>query len=87
MRSIYAKEPAEPVDHFRLQYSIKSAARMLDASERTVEDWIKRFEVPNHTIGGQGKRYIRHDDLVTFIEQHRVIQSMTSRLYGDSEQV
>lgn len=74
-------EIAEEVKPFRLQYSIKEASYMLDTSEDTLMKWCRDYDCPVHKIGGKGKNYVLHDDLVKLIEDSKQVIDLLDAIY------
>lgn len=56
----------------KLSYSVPEAADMIGCSARTLHTLIASHEIPFFTTSDKdkAKRYVRHDDLVAYID-HR----------------
>lgn len=57
----------------KLSYSVQEAAEMVGCSSRTLHLLIAAHELPAFTMSDKprAKRYIRHDDLVAYIDHCR----------------
>jgi hypothetical protein len=74
---LYREEEVKELRPYRLQYSLKEAAYMLDCSEDTLRNWATRFDVEIYKINNKGKNYVEHDDLVTIQTRGRAVRELT----------
>ena len=82
MKSIYAEEVKEEEGFTPLQYSYKSAARVMDCGVSVIKKLVEEGRLKSYKMNEGGNNYIARDELILFINERREMNQLLAGVYS-----